>query len=75
MKSSDGGNALYLVFDNVDAYIDCNSTGEKYLVFAFTCKNREALEIYPELWDELLSDVRPTKYEKDFIKIKFKSFG
>ena len=79
MKSYDRASSLYLVFNNVDAYIDCNSTGDKYLIFAFTDKKREALEIYTELWDEikdqieLISDVRPTKYEKDFMKIKFES--
>ena len=36
MKSSNGANCVYLVFNNVDAYIYCNSTGDKYLVFAFT---------------------------------------
>ena len=43
MKSSDGANSLYLVFNNADAYIDCNFTGEKYLIFAYTDKNREVL--------------------------------
>ena len=75
MKSSDGAKSLYLVFNNVDAYFDYSSTGEKYLVFAFTDKNREALEIYTELRDEIkyqieiISHVRPTKYEKDFMKL------
>ena len=45
MKSSDGANSLCLVFNNVDAYIGCNSTGDKYLSFAFTDKNREGLKI------------------------------
>ena len=53
MKTSDGADSLDLVFNNVDAYIDCNSTGEKHLIFAFTDQIREALEIYTALWDEL----------------------
>ena len=53
MKSFDSANSLYLVFNNVDAYNVCKSTGNKYLIFAFTDKNREALEIYKELWDEI----------------------
>ena len=75
MKSSDGANSLYLVFNNVDAYIDCNSTGEKYLIFAYTDENREVLEIYTELWDEtkdqieIISGEIPIRYEKDFTKI------
>ena len=53
MKSFNGANSLYLVFNNVDAYNDCNFTGNKYLTFDFTDKNREALEMYRELWDEI----------------------
>ena len=74
---------ICLVFNNVDAYIECNSTKEnnedKYFVFALTNKNKEALENYTELWDEikdqieLISSNKPTEYKKDFMKIKFKS--
>ena len=53
MKSSDSANSLYLVFNNANVYIDCNSTGDKYLILALTDKNREALEICIELWDEI----------------------
>ena len=78
MKSFDGANSLYLVFNNVNVYINCNSTGDKYLILAFTDKNREVLEICIELWDEIeiqsqieiISDVRPTKYGKDFMIIR-----
>ena len=90
MKSSNGANSLYLVLNNVDAYIDCNSARNKYLILAFTDKNREALKTDTELWDEIRDEieiisnlrptkyekdfnVRPTEYEKDFIKIKFES--
>ena len=78
-KNLYSSNSLYLVFNNVDAYIECNSTEEKkenkYLIFASTDKNREALENYTELWDEikdqidLISGNKPIKYEKDFMKI------
>ena len=67
MKSFDSTNSLYLVFNNVDSYIECNSTGNKYLIFAFTDKNREALDIYTALWDgikdqiEIISGNIPTK--------------
>ena len=40
MKSLGGENSLYLVFNNVDAYIEKN----KYLIFASTDKNKEELE-------------------------------
>ena len=33
-------NSLYLVFNNVDGYIEINNE-EKYLVFASTDKNKE----------------------------------
>ena len=82
-KNLYGSNSLYLVFNNVDAYIECNSTEEKkenkYLIFASTDKNREALENYTELWDEikdqieLISGNKPIKYEKDFMKIIVRS--
>ena len=46
-RSLDSSNSLYLVFNDVDACIECNSTEEnnenKYLVFALTDKNKEAL--------------------------------
>ena len=42
-KNFDSKNSLYLIFNNVDAYIEYNPTkndGEtKYLVFSFTDKN------------------------------------
>ena len=50
MKSSDGANSLYLVRNNVDPCIDCNSTGGKYLIFVLQT-SRKALEIYTELLD------------------------
>ena len=44
-KNFNNKNSLYLVFNNVDAYIENNPTEDdsetKYLVFASTDKNRE----------------------------------
>ena len=46
-KNLDSENSLYLIFNNVDAYIEYNPTENdsetKYLVFPFTDKNGEAL--------------------------------
>ena len=76
MKRFDSANSLYLVFNNVDAYIE-ESNENKYLIFAFTDKNKEALDNYAEPWKEIkdqieiISGNKPTKYGKDFIKIKF----
>ena len=39
----DCDNSLYLIFNNVDGYIE-ESNGDKYLVFASTGKNKEALK-------------------------------
>ena len=44
-KNLDGVNSSYLVFNDVDAYFECIDEN-KYLVFALTDKNREALESY-----------------------------
>ena len=75
-KNFDGVNSLYLVFNDVDVYIE--KYGEnKYLVFALTNKNREALESYKELWSEIKDEIEtirgiePIEYENDFMKIKF----
>ena len=73
MKTLDNGNSLYLAFNNVDVYIEENNKN-KYLIFASTDNNKEVLENYTELLDEIkdqvetISDVKPIKYEKDFMK-------
>ena len=73
-----GENFLYLVFNNADVYIEENNE-DKYLIFALTDKNKEALENYTELWYEIkdqiemISDNKPTKYWKEFMKIRFES--
>ena len=45
LKNLDIENSLYLVFNNVDAYIEFNSTEEnnenKYLIFASTDKTKK----------------------------------
>ena len=77
-KNLDVVNSLYLVFNDVDAYFECIDEN-KYLVFALTDKNREALENYKELWSEMKDATRtirgidPFKYEKDVMKITFES--
>ena len=71
-------NSLYLVFNNVNAYIEENNE-DKYLIFALTDKNKETLENYTELWDEikdqieLISGNKPIEYKKNFMKIRFES--
>ena len=74
MKSFDNANFLYLIFNNVDVYIEENNEN-KYLIFASTDMNKEVLENCTELWDEIkdqneaISDVKSIKYGEDFMKI------
>ena len=77
-KNVNGKNSLYLVFNNVDAYIEENNK-DKYLIFALTDKNKEELENYTELWDEIKDQIelingnKPIEYKKNFMKIRFES--
>ena len=74
---------LYLVFNNLDAYIECNSikkNGEnRYLIFASTEKNKVMLKNYTELLDEIKEQIelatsdKVIKYSKDFMKVRFKT--
>ena len=78
IKNLKGSNSLYLVFNNLDAYIE-KSGENKYLIFASTDKNEMVLRDYTEIWDEikeqieLVSGNKAIKYSKDFMKIKFES--
>ena len=71
-------NTLYLVFNNLDAYIE-KSGENRYLIFASTEKNKSMSGIYKELWDEIKEQIelitgdKVTKYSKDFMKIRFKT--
>ena len=77
-ENIDGANFLYLIFDNVDAYTE-ESNEDKYLIFPSRDKNKEILENYTELWDEIKDQIetirgnKPIEYKKDFMKIKFES--
>ena len=74
--------SVYLITDKAEGYIECNSIGEtnrnKYLTFASTEKNKEALKKYRELWNGIkylieCNFIKAGEYEKDFMKIKFNS--
>ena len=49
------------------------------MIFASTDKNKEALENFTELWDEIKYQIKmiggnkPIEYGKDFMKIRFES--
>ena len=75
-KNLDSANSLYLIFNNVDGYIE-ESNENKYLIFASTDKNKEALKNFTELWNEIKYQIKmirgnkPIEYGKDFMKISF----
>ena len=83
LKNLDSENSLYLIFNNEDAYIEYNVTEDdsetKNLIFPFTDKNREGLENYTELWDEIKDQIEaiiggnPIEYGKDFMNARFES--
>ena len=54
-ENIDSANSLYFIFNDVDRYIECNSTeesnGNKYLIFASAHKNKEVLKKYTEVWN------------------------
>ena len=74
IKNLNSLNTLYLVFNNLDAYIE-KSGENRYLIFASTEKNKVMLKNYIELWDEikeqtkLITGDKVIKYSKDFMKI------
>ena len=78
IKSFDSANSPYLFFNNVDPCIEKDNE-DKYLIFAYTDKKKEALENYTELWEEIRDQIelengnKPIEYKKDFMKIKFES--
>ena len=78
IKDLSSSNSFYLVFNNLDTYIEKNGEN-KYLIFASTDKNGKALENYTEVWDEgreqieLITGDKVIKYSTDFMKIKFES--
>ena len=49
-------NTLYLVFNNLDAYIE-KSGEDRYLTFASTEKNISMLKNYTELRDEIKEQI------------------
>ena len=61
-KNLNSLNSLYLVFNNLDACLECNSNEcspfkSKYLIFALTEKNKTMLKYYTELWEEIKKQI------------------
>ena len=69
---------MYLIIGEVDRYIE-EKNESKYLVFDSTDENKEVLEKYTELWDEIKNKIetisvnggKKGEYGKDIVKIKF----
>ena len=61
--------SIYLIFNNVNGYIECNSTEEsnenKYLIFASKYKSKEVLKKYTELWDEIKNQIETMSGNKE----------
>ena len=56
IKNLNSLNTLYLVFNNLDAYIE-KSGEDRYLIFASTEKNISMLKNYTELRDEIKEQI------------------
>ena len=70
-------NPLHVIIGKLDGYIE-EKNESKYLTFASTDKNKEVLEKYTKLWNEIENSIKkinnkPGEYEKDFMKIRFES--
>ena len=52
MESHNSEDLSYLIFNNVDGYIE-ESSGDRYLIIASTDKNKEVLTKYTALWNEI----------------------
>ena len=56
-QNTDGENPLCLSFRDVDTYI-IEESGNKYLIFALTEKNKKVLELYKKRWSEIRKQVK-----------------
>ena len=71
-------NPLHLILGEVDGCIEENN-GNKYLIFDSTDKNKQVLEKYTKVWDEIKNLIKTidggelSEYDKDFMKIRFES--
>ena len=70
--TDNGEDYRYLFLDDVNGHIEEND-GIKYLVFASTDINKEALKKETKKQIEIINDDEPIKYRKDFMKIRFES--
>ena len=78
INNLESSNSLYLVFDNLDAYIEEHGE-DKYMVIAKAHNNGNFLGKYREIWNEIKKQIglmigdKVIEYSKDFMKINFES--
>ena len=80
IKSIDYEKSLYLILENIDGYIEFNSTDEnKYFIFVSTDKSKEVLAKFKKLWYEIKNQIETVngrkliKYGRDVMKSRFES--
>ena len=56
IKDLNRSNSFYLVFNNLDAYIEKGGEN-KFLIFALTDKNKIILKNYTECWEEIKEQI------------------
>ena len=66
---------MYLLVNYASGYIE-EKNGNKYLIFDSTDENKELLEKYNDVWNEIKNKTEAVSsgecdYEKDYMKIKF----
>ena len=65
---------LHFIIDKADGFIE-ESNGDKFLVIASTCKSKDVLSKYTELWNEIKDLIKtindkPGDYDEKYMKIK-----
>ena len=71
-------NPSYLMINKLDGFIE-EKNGDKYLNIASTDRNSKVLRKYSELWNgikdciERINNNKLEEYDRDYMKIKFKS--
>ena len=71
-------NPVYLLVHRIDGFIE-EKEGTKYLNIASADRNSEVLKKYAEVWNGIkdqigkINDGKLGEYDKDYMKIKFRS--
>ena len=77
-KNINSENPLYLMINEIIGYFE-EKNENKYLVLDDVNENKEVWKKYEEVWEgvkkeiETINDGKKIEYEKDYMKIRFKS--